>query len=422
MAVHRFVVILTLVLAAAVAIGIGAQDRPANAGDPPPCSFDDELEDKGECCQPTAPTIPIAFPGVEQQIRYFTWNNCRLARNKTLCVELSPLEFARDGEGDLIGCGTYVLPVAMRTCGQQAIDLFSGDLRATYSRTWLSAEPGEMPSVQIWRFMINGDLTVAPFVTSRYGTNPHLPQCYDDHGDRIHWFGHVDYRRNCDTFEWEVEWVLEHSCDEYSHGTGSQRPGTFHPGRTFNFAGPSSFVPTIDFPHVEPEYDTYSVGLRRIEYRGNDFARCYRYESPLQVDAFNEETGCLCGSSNEAQYTPTVFGMFGACNSLVLNSTPTTTRKKVGYFEDSRTGIPRYISTWTGMVFATDTCNPESSDEFLEGVGMISNTSLNYRLTEEGTLVLLRVGFVDLASSNDDTGGFLRGVPHFSKLHINLNQ
>lgn len=419
MSAIRLILVFLLILASGLAAGMFTADDFILAGDPPPCAFDDGFEDTGNCCALTGASLPIAFPAAEQEIRYFTWNNCNLARNKTLCVELSALEFARDGEGDVIGCGTYKLPVSMLTCGQQALPLFSGELIATYSRTWVEKQPTEDPDTQVWRFMINGDLAPSSFVLARYGDNPHLPQCQATYAGLIHWFGYIDYRRDCSTLEWETEWVLEHACDRFHHDQGSLRTGTYHPGRSFNFAGPSTFTPTTDYSIFDLDVRDSSPGLRKIEYNGNDFARCYRYENFHSTATFTLDPECACGVPGEEQYIHT---QLDATTSCISEITAPAIRKKLGYFEHPEFGILRRITMWVGPSLFVDECAESTRFEYLEGVEVLSNRTENFKLTESGDLVPLGATFVDLASSNDDTGGPLQGVPHFSRLHINLNR
>lgn len=407
---------ILFVLAGGLAAGLFLDAQPVRAGDPPPCAFDDGLESTGACCALTGPSIPIAFPAFEQEIRYFTWNNCNLARNKTLCVEVSPLEFARDGEGDLIGCGTYTLPVSMITCGPQGQPLFSGELMATYARTWIEKQPSQDPDTQVWRFMINGDLTPSSFLLSRYGANPHLPQCHVTF-DAIHWFGHIDYRRDCSTLEWDVEWVLEHSCDEYHHGSSSARSGSFHPSRTFNIAGPSTFAPSTSFtiPALTPHPN--SPGIRTTRYNGDDFAMCFRYEPFSSLQVFLGDDDCPCGTGGDQFLETVLFGDTLCGNGIPGASGPIPTRKKLGSF-----GSGRRVITWAGLIGFTDACTgPSSTGEFMEGVEVLNDTTENFLLTEAGSLLPLGPTFIDLASSNSSTGTFLQGVPHFSRLHIQFN-
>lgn len=392
------------------------------AGDPPPCAFRDGTENSGICCELTGLSLPAVFPAVDQQIRYFTWNNCRLARNKTLCVSLSRPMLALGGT---IGCGTYQIPMVMRTCGGQELILSTGVMFATHARTFVEQQPGGQPETQVWRFLWNGDLEVAPFLIDRYGTNPHLPQCYSSFGNKIHFFGYVDCRRDCTTQQWEVEWVLDHECDRYHHNQGSSREGSFHAGRSFNFAGPSTFTPSTSYSIVDTDFDHSDGGIRRIEFQPDLPAMCYR-KRPLLDSAFvNLGEVCACSESGDPQYSDVFYDAETFCGYGFSSGDidKITTRKKTGWFPDTSGNPERTVSMFMGNVGWTDPCGGGFSGQWLEGVEVANPTVESFQFTDQGSLVPIRPNFLDFGSSNVfPTMEGVKGEPHVHRYIVNLNR
>jgi hypothetical protein len=117
-----------------------------------------------------------------------------------------------------------------------------------YARTWKEFPNGPNgPVIQVWRFLVNGDLTysfppVDPEGVAPPGVVPlsALPP-YDL---PVHFVGNVDYARNCITGEWEVAYTLTHFCPLEMHGPGSQQPlpVSTWPKRTYHFVGPRNFT------------------------------------------------------------------------------------------------------------------------------------------------------------------------------------
>src|SRR5262249_28503243 len=154
-----------------------------------------------------------------------------------VCVDLGAPAPARLS-GSAV-CGIYLIRATVRTCNaSNRIVLWSGLMRAQYSRTW-----GETQGFQVWRFLVNGDLVPSPFLLSRYGRNAcAVAPCAAANQNHIHVSGFVDYALACGSGRFDVALALGHECDRYEH-SGTARPGTFHPTRAYAWVAPADFVP-----------------------------------------------------------------------------------------------------------------------------------------------------------------------------------
>ena len=229
-------------LVMALALAVVAASEPVDIG--PVCGMMDGLETDLVCCnQSFGVTLP-EFPELSVETRYFTWRRCNLTRNKPICLDIGPpAPLPLPGPGGLTAECAYTIPFDVRTCGAQEISLFVGDLIGNYGRTWVEETDPESPGpdVQVWRFLLNGDLEPTPFLLSRFGDNPNIPLCYLATNNRIHWFGYIDYRYDCNQGTFTAEWALNHECDQFHHHPSSLRPappGGYHPDRSFSMAGP----------------------------------------------------------------------------------------------------------------------------------------------------------------------------------------
>ncbi len=417
---HRLTLSLCVGLAlAAGAFFLSGGAGPVVGGDPPPCSFPDGFAAAGNCCELTGASLPAAFPSVEQEIRYIVWRRCALTRNKTLCVDIGAPQL-KTYEGQTIGCGTYTIPFTMRTCGAQEIPIFTGELNATHVRTYVEEDFFKLePDRQVWRFLINGDLEPSAFLVDRYGTNPNIPQCFTEFGDRIHWFGYIEYRRECDSGrQWSAEWVLDHECDRYHHGADSARPGAFHPDRSFNFAGPSNFEPTTAYNLISGNMDPGSEGVRQIRFPdAGSFASCDRFDTITGVRE-TEADSCSCSTQGE-QYGETGFTISSSCGDLVVSAggDQTTTRKRIGGFKNSDDQIFRFVDLFVGDILWLNNCETTFEPQFAEGVEIVNPFYRNRKFDASGNLVTINNVFLDFVTSNEfPSGTVVKGAPHLSRL------
>ena len=390
-----------------------------------PCPLGDNLDFTGQCCEPSQAVLPD-FPEVKQDIRYFTWRRCQLARNKKLCADIGRPTQHIQPNGVPAGCGVYDIPFKMRTCGAQMIELFGGSLIGTYTRTWFEdTDPGQQGlETQVWRILINGDLRLSPFLIQNFGNNQHIPQCHHAFNGLVYFNGYIDYRNNCQDGTWEVQWVLDHECDRYHHNSDSGRPAPaagFHPTISFNFAGPSAFTPSLQVPFSRGA--VLQENVRSLIYQTAGPVICLRDE-PL-VDGFIQPVQEFCACTDgQPQYALTEFFGFGVCGSQFQNDTSGSklfVQKRVGFFPSAIPGaVPKSVLLKLGDLIYVDACTGQTTREYFEGVEIIGGAPA-FTTDPAGALIPLLPDFDDDASSNDYAGQKVKGIPHVSTKIICAN-
>lgn len=390
------------------------------------CPLPDNLDFNGECCDPSDALLPD-FPQVKQDIRYFTWNACNLARNKRICADIGRPEPLIQPSGQPAGCGVYTIPFKMRTCGGQMIELFGGVLNGTYTRTWLEdTNPNQQGlETQVWRILVNGDIRVGDFIQAGpLAGNPHIPQCYHDFDGNVYFTGYIDYRNDCTTNQWQVEWVIDHECDRYHHNADSGRPAPaagYHAGRSFNFAGPSTFTPSTAIPFSRGV--VMQENLRTILYTTQGPAICFRDEPILDgfIDPIDEF--CVCNGVSP-QYALTDFFGAGLCGSGFQTTTAGSklfVQKRVGFFPAVVPGAAtKAVLLKMGDMLYFDACTQQQTEEYFEGVEIIGGAPA-FTFDPSGGLIPLAPDFDDDASSNDFSGQKVKAVPHVSTKIICAN-
>lgn len=408
-------------LLAVLFLGIGASDAKAQ------CGLMDGLDFTGNCCEPGDIQLPD-FPELKQNIRYFTWRRCNLGRNKAICADIGRPFPLTAPDGTPAGCGLYSIPFKMRTCGGQMFELFSGVLNGTYSRTWLEdTVPNQQGfETQVWRILINGDLRVSDFIVNNpVGANPHIPQCYRDYDQLVYWAGYIDYRLDCTNGRWTAEWVLDHACDRYHHNSDSGRPAPaagYHPDFSYNFAGPSTFIPTLDIPFSQGELVQENMRSLVRGPQGGPLM-CLRDE-PMEggfiqpVDEF-----CVC-DGNLPQYAFTDYGGGSICGSFFQTNTAGSklyVQKRVGIFPSGIAGIPdKSVLIKMGDLIYGEGCTGLTTEEYFEGVEIIGGPPA-FTWGPAGGFVPLAPDFDDDANSISFSGARIKAIPHISDKIICAN-
>ncbi|MBI3846954.1 MAG: hypothetical protein HY292_20205 [Planctomycetes bacterium] len=277
----------------------------------------------GACCQRADVQLP-SFPAISQEIRYLCFDNCQSRVNGRLCVDVAAPRLATTGNGRVV-CGLYLIRFTIHTCSpNRPQTLWSGSMRAQYSRTWLEAPvTGGASSLQVHRFLLNGDLTPSAFLVSHFGSNRFaVPPCAAAFSQHVHFWGYIDYARDCGSPAPTVEiaWALNHDCDAFEHAGGSSRPspgsGPFHGGVSYGFVGPGpGFV--VDTATLAP-----AAGANGAEsVRRNDWTRlpsiCVN-EEPLQqasMSVIREACACSSNTGLPAQYVESALDVTGTCGS-----------------------------------------------------------------------------------------------------------
>ena len=115
----------------------------------------------GPCCQIASLQLP-QFPVITLRSKYICWDNCQVQLSGPVLTKFQPVSVA---------CGIYLNKVKV-TSLSGTLTAWTGRLVMTYSRTWAeSSTPGAQPDIQVWRFILNGDLTPSSTLVGLFGAN-----------------------------------------------------------------------------------------------------------------------------------------------------------------------------------------------------------------------------------------------------------
>jgi hypothetical protein len=191
---------------------------------------DDGFDTAGGCCTPfITPTLPT-FPSVTMNADWAELRKCGPTSQQTVAVTLTA--------PTMVLCDYATLQVIVAFPGGETI---TGLLAAKYVRTFLDLTT---PASQVWRFLVNGDLTCSPLATSTPCTTP-LPRCSFVPGQSVHFDGHIDYQCIPGTVLGSVSFSLSHHSGCLSHAPWSCVPMTgvlAHSESSYHLVGPAPFV------------------------------------------------------------------------------------------------------------------------------------------------------------------------------------
>ena len=268
-------------LLAAAALAVVAPRAPAQ------CFGPDQL-DLGSCCQPTLPNLP-AFPAGTPPALGVCWNTCSVAGTQDLRMLWSP--------PSQVSCGEYISQLSVFDSGSGAT-LLSGLLTLDYTRTWEEIDPAGN-TTQVWRFAAKVDLSAVA------GTPPSpcvTPSCITPAGPygTAFYYGYADYA-NCDpTVPWDTVLVLFHNCDRFIHAPGlSDKPGVFHPGRSYALVAPHSTVqPFIPMNTIASGGPLFGEATRDVNSGGPPPNVCTVEDKVVAGTMTKLGAGCICTLSS----------------------------------------------------------------------------------------------------------------------------
>jgi len=366
----------------------------------------------GACCAQTFATIP-SIPGMQLDCRWLCFNGCQVSQNFLDCVNLGPLVPATGG-GALI-CGVYDVRFRVRTCGTTNF-LWNGVLRAYYSRTWDEFPVAGATPVQVWRFVVNGDLLPTALLPAGICRRP---ACLNNY-TRVYFSGYMDYAFDCNAGTWSVAFAISHECDSIHHRAGTSRPAPAsgsHPTRSFSIVGPGS---TFVAANSGPRSDGAITGEA---FRWNNWGpapQACTNEEPATGAFLAQNEFCFCIPTGPNQYVNTSVNANGTCGSTVAND-------PLGLFLQKRIGGWTSATQFPGIEFALfdfgylrygNGCNLTSSVEWFEG----GETLGGYMAIDVNGL-LMNPEFEDLGSSNNSTTNpaIKIGAPHVVNYVLNFN-
>jgi hypothetical protein len=406
-----------------VVLALGTTIGMATAAFAQNCPQPDGLDGPaGACCQP-AQTILPQFPTISQQMRYICWDNCNAQINANACVDIAaPVPVPQNGA---LVCGVYLIRYTIKTCGANQV-LWSGSMRAQYSRTWAEASGAAGPDFQVWRFLLNGDLVPSAFLLSHFPNNQCVvAPCRAAFNNAIHTGGYIDYAFDCVNGRWQAAWALDHNCDLFEHAVGvSARPGNFHAFKSYTWLGPGGgFV-------VNPGQLAPSVGFQQGTIRKNQWIAvpqiCLFREPVVQgaID-FTGRPSCVCGTTTavNAQFIPTFTSGQGLCGSgwmLSPNAVIPFQQKRIGSWTNAAIfpGTEDLLLD-EGHLNYVDGCIGTVSTQYFEGVETRGGFP-PFTLTTPPTP--LGQQFEDWASTNrtPNNPATLVGAPYISDYIINM--
>ena len=367
----------------------------------------------GPCCAPAAAALP-AFPAVNQTARWICFDGCLSPSAQVYCSHLgAPLPVM---SGGALVCGAYSIRVNLKDCASGAL-IWNGSVNATYSRNWQASSLAGAINLNVWRFVVNGDLLPAPALQ----TNPCLrPDCLNNYA-RLYVTGYVDYAFDCAAGTWQVSWMLDHECDSVHHALGTARPAPatgLHPTRSFTVVAPDAgFV-------VSPTGTNQSNGaIAQQALRKNNWAaspQICMFEESCQGVFQAQQQFCQCVPAAVSQYITTNVNAVGGCGSTIAPSAN-------GLFEQKRIGRWTNPAVYPGSQFVLfdfgwlatgDGCTGAGTQEWYEGVETIRGyPAFDFAGTPLGSQ------FEDLGSANlSATSQAPRiGAPHVVYWLLNFN-
>jgi hypothetical protein len=366
----------------------------------------------GPCCTVANAIVP-PIPAMQLDCRWLCFNGCNVSQNFLDCVNLGPLVPATGG-GALI-CGAYDVRFRTRTCGTTNF-LWNGSLKAFYSRTWQeSSIPGTV-NLQVWRFVVNGDLIPSPLLP----TGPcRKPACTSNY-TRVYFSGYMDYAFDCINNTWSVAFAISHECDSVHHQAGTARPapaGGLHPTRSFSIVGPgSTFAAAVAGPRSDGSITNEGV-------RWNNWAllpQSCTFEEPATGAFLAQNEFCFCTATGPNQYIATFVNAGGACGSTV--ATPVggqLMQKRIGGWTNPNQfpGVEFALFDF-GRLTCVNGCTLTTTVEWFEG-----GETVGGYLPIAFSGLALDPEFEDLGSSNNSfTAPAVKiGAPHVTNYLLNFN-
>ncbi|MBI1849199.1 MAG: hypothetical protein HYR85_02535 [Planctomycetes bacterium] len=264
------------------------------------------------CCAPAQLNLP-QFPAVSQGMKYICFDSCNATLQPNLCVDIGAPQPVQ--QGGAIICGIYLIRYQIKTCNPaNPIVLWTGTMRAHYSRTW-GAAAGAAPDTQVWRFLLNGDLVPSQALLAHANNTCVVAPCRAAFNNRIHVWGYIDYALDCNNGRFQAAWGLNHGCDYSEHSPGSARPGAFHPTRSYTWLGPTAgFV--INSSTLQPSVGALTQDSVRLNRWAAAPAICVVRE-PAQGSIDPTLPFCPCSGpiAGPAQYLQSFFRGQGVCNT-----------------------------------------------------------------------------------------------------------
>jgi hypothetical protein len=269
------------------------------------CPSNDGLSG-ANCCTPVIGNFPI-FPTMNVQGLGACIRDCNVESQINTVATLSPQQ---------VLCDYWVINLTLTS--PPAVAIVNQFLAAKYDRTWIEFPVAGAAPLQVWRFLVNGDLTYSPTPVIAAGCPVPL-SALPPFSLPVHFIGNVDYALNCGTGQWQIAYTLTHFCPTESHASFSARPiaaAAGWPKRTYHFVGPANFVfGMCPAPSggIIGESSRHSVGLTNpaIPYT------CLRETQIVQGAVQDVQQNCVCFDPTPVgpppRYTHQTLNAFEVC-------------------------------------------------------------------------------------------------------------
>jgi hypothetical protein len=387
---RRGLIVLLVAVAAAVS--------PAQA-----CGVDDGFV--GPCCGPPSPSFPL-FPTITLPGLGASFNDCNLDCQWHTNVTVIPTQ---------VLCDYWVFGLSIVGTGFGDPSVPVGFLAAKYARTWQEFTP--VGNLQVWRWLVNGDLVYAPPATPIPPSLCQVPfSASFPHFLPVHYMGHVDFAFNCTTSTWEVALALTHLCPYESHAPWSARPLPLSAiptadARTYHFVAPDNFT---FGPGPGPDGPIVADAMRQSTLSFSAPYACISEDPVIQGVVAPAFDGCACEFVSPAggnpslyhhqtmTYTSTNCGLLSLGNSIAVPGVlPAGFRELV--IGSWSVGLPTRlypgpstVGLYNGILFAPPVCGGGNIFHAVMGVGVVGGWGMT--LFNSPTPGLVHFESIDLAN------------------------
>jgi hypothetical protein len=368
--------------------------------------------DNGPCCASASVTLP-QFPAMQTDAAWLCFRDCQLSQNVSYCAVLGVPQPATNA-GQIL-CSVYDIRLRLRTCGTLNF-IWNGSVKAYYSRTWQESSIAGSLNLQVWRFVVNGDMLPTNLVPPGACTKPACLNQYT----RVYFSGYIDYAFDCINGGWQVSFAVSHECDSIHHQPGTARPapaGGLHPRHSFSIVGPgSTFVPATAGPRSDGPINNGSVRWNRWL----PAPQTCMFRERVQGAFLAQNEFCFCTSTGLNQYIATMVNASGACTSSIgPDPTFPFMQKRIGGWT-SATQWPgqEFVLFDFGMLRYVNGCTGAATQEWFEG----AETLQGYPKFDFNNMALGNQ-FEDLASASLSMVNQATriGAPHVSYYILNFN-
>lgn len=287
-------------------------------GSGPVCPIGDDGFDI-PCCQIVNQSNLPNFPPIALRGQYACLRNCGVELDEPVDVDVTMSQ---------ILCDYFFMSLNVSPIGANGPTFTPTTLLAKYSRTWIENLGGGQTR-QVWRFLINGDVTYAPHpVTGAppVGPCPTPPSHLGPNGTPVHMTGHIDYACEPDPLVaganvWRLALGLSHWNGNIAHAFYGCRPipssnPAAHPDRSYHLIAPAGFTwgSTASGIAVTAPQGPLQAEATRTSRIDNVLGYVCHGETDVQQGSLTTQFQSCVGGTAATGYEHQVFNGTVACN------------------------------------------------------------------------------------------------------------